>query len=246
MWPWLTTSAGYQPPTSFAVNPTGAPHTATTQYISSQTSTGYPSAMTQSHTDFPPSQSGTGTGYGIIGIGVRPIDSSLSSQVVYPESGPPQGDVCLSLQQQQLDEDTEIAPGGHPSVLPPNPPGALVQGPPFSQQQQQQTPLGGSAECRQPTSPVMASSHHTHNSSPFSMDYILRETPLSESPVGATSSQVAPGYAVVPQSEELVKQRSGNISPSKVLIKCDYSLNSTPNLSFNGAMNIESTLVIQK
>ena len=241
MWPWLTSSAGFQPAANFSVNPSTVPHPPPSHYVTSQPSIGYPTAMAHSHTDFNPSHSGIGIRYGISGMGSLPVDSNLAPQVMHPEITTSPGGVVYRPHHQQQEEGGMVL-GMQPIHVPSTPTAPLIQGGPINQQQQQQTvpsslggvaSIGGGAVYRQSTSPIVTNpplsnqpyppSHHAHSSSPFSVDFILRERPTTEAPVGVVSSQVVPGYSVVPQSEEeVVEGRSNlsdNLTPGESLIE---------------------------
>lgn len=237
MWPWLTSSAGFQPTANFpGIHSSGPqPQTTPTHYVTSQPSImpGYPTALAHSHTEFPHPHAGMGIRYGVPGIGSVPVDSNLAAQVVHPENATSPGGVVYHPHQQQDEVGGGIVHGIQPMlVVPSNPSAPLVQGGPINQQQHQQqtihSPLGGGGSLggggaiyHQSPSPVVtspplsnqpySSGHHVHNSSPFSVDFILRERPSTETPVGVASSQVVPSYGIMSQSEEEVVKRRSNI-----------------------------------
>ena len=214
------------------------PQALPTQYVTSQPSVpmaGYSTSLGHGHTEYSHSHSGMGINYGISGMGSVPVNPNLTTQVGHSDSGPSSGGMVFHPRQQQ--EEVGGSVHGMHAVVPSNPMAPLVQGAPVNQhpQQQQQpqpqqqtiqSPLGGGASLggggvyHQTPSPIVSSppvpsqqpytgGHHVHSSSPFSVDFLLRQRPAAE----ATSSQVVPGYGMMSSSEEVdVEKSQGSIS----------------------------------
>jgi len=201
---------------------------------------GYSSMGGHGHSTSYPSGAGMGIGYGVSGMGSVQVNPSLSTQPVHSESSSSTADIGFHAQTATDDIGRGVAHGLH-AVVPSNPTAPLVQGaPPVNQlsnpaQTQQpvlQSPLGGGvsmeggAVYHQSPSPVMTSplpqqgyppsgGHALHSSSPFSVDFILRQRPANsneEVSANSSSSQVVPGYGIVSSEEAENQKGRGSIS----------------------------------
>ena len=182
-----------------------------------------------------PSGSGMGIGYGVSGMAV-PVNPNLSTHPAHSETSSSAADVRFHSQTVTDEIGRGMTHSLH-AVVPSNPPAPLNQGAPVNQlgnqaQAQQpvlQSPLGGgvsmegSAVYHQSPSPVVTSpisqqgfppsgGQHAalHSSSPFSVDFILRQRPANSSDevsANSSSSQVVPGYGMMSSSEEAETQK---------------------------------------
>ena len=229
MWPrpWTTsTASGFQPASSYPGIHSSMSYPPS-HYVTSQPSIPIPPSnySALSHGEYPHSHSGMGIGYGIPGMGSgmmpMPVDQTVHHSVM--DNTTPQEGVVY---QQRSEEMSGVVRGIQPPSISPM---QMTPTPPSTPSLQERSPLnqpivsphggsGGGGMAYHQTSPPMVAtplqsnsqpypvhggsvSQHVHGSSPFSVDFILRER-APESAGGITP--VLPNYvdSVPPPSEK--------------------------------------------
>ena len=237
MWPWQTSSTGYQPPANFPGIHSSVPHPST-HFVGSQASIPIPGYPTLAHGDFSHSHAGIGIRYGLPGMSSRspammttPMEPVIGQTVQpMPDSATPPVGVVYHRHPEDM---SGVVHGIHPPTISsmhgtPNPPlPPSLQENSLNQWQSNSTSHGGVAyhQSSPPivtsppqSNPGFTSPHHVHGSSPFSMDFILRERPIESS--GGVSA-VVPNYMGVTQPDKGNVIRNMSVSYLKVPV-CVY------------------------